>query len=98
MISRLVTMVLMGDVSLPVPAILSQIAAGIDIFIHLGRLRDGSRKLLEVNEVIGMCDGQIELSCLFRYEAAAGEGEMGRWECVNSLKRRGKLEGAGIDL
>lgn len=96
MVSRLVTMVLMGNVSLPVPAILSQIASGIDIFIHLGRLRDGSRKLLEINEVLGMEEGQVKLSCLYRYEADAGEEVRGQWKRVNALQRRGKLQRAGM--
>ncbi len=96
MISRLVTMVLMGNVSLPVQAILSQIASGIDIFIHLGRLRDGSRKLLEINEVLGIREGQVELSCLYRYETDAGEEVRGQWKRVKALQRREKLQRAGI--
>lgn len=52
MISRLETMVLMG-MDLPLPAIERQIASGLDIIVHLGRLRDKSRKVLEVTEVLG---------------------------------------------
>lgn len=52
MLSRLETMVLMG-IDLPLPAIQRQIASGIDILIHLGRLRDKSRKVLKIMEVLG---------------------------------------------
>ncbi len=52
MLSRLETMVLMG-MDLPLPAIQRQIASGLDIIVHLGRLRDKTRKVLEVTEVLG---------------------------------------------
>ena len=64
MLSRLETMVLMG-MDLPVPAIRGQIAAAIDIIVHLGRLRDKSRKLLEICEITGIENGQIILSRLY---------------------------------
>lgn len=67
MLSRLETMVLMG-MNLPLPAIQRQIASGIDIIVHLGRLRDKSRKLLEVSEVLGYEDGKICLQLLYKYE------------------------------
>ena len=67
MISRLETMVLMG-MDLPLPAIERQIASGLDIIVHLGRLRDKSRKVLEVTEVLGYRDGQIHLQTIYRYE------------------------------
>ena len=67
MISRLETMVLMG-MDLPLPAIERQIASGLDIIVHLGRLRDKSRKVLEVTEVLGYWDGQIHLQTIYRYE------------------------------
>ena len=65
MISRLETMVLMG-MDLPLPAIERQIASGLDIIVHLGRLRDKSRKVLEVTEVLGYWDGQIHLQTIYR--------------------------------
>ena len=52
MLSRLETMTLMG-VELPLEAIRRQIASGVDILIHLGRMRDKSRKVLEITEVCG---------------------------------------------
>lgn len=72
MLSRLETMVLMG-MELPLPAIRSQIASGIDILVHLGRLRDKSRRVLSIAEIIGMTDGEIALRELFRFEEAGEE-------------------------
>lgn len=67
MLSRLEMMVLMG-VEIPLEAIRRQIASAIDLFVHLGRLPDGSRKLLEISETIGFEAGQIKLKKLFQYE------------------------------
>lgn len=72
MLSRLETMVLMG-MELPLPAIRSQIASGIDILVHLGRLRDKSRRVLSIAEIIGMADGEIALRELFRFEETGEE-------------------------
>lgn len=66
MLSRLETMVLMG-MDLPLPAIRSQISSGIDIMIHLGRLRDKSRRVLNIIEISGMEQGEIVLNELFRF-------------------------------
>ena len=64
MLSRLETMVLMG-MDLPLGAIRAQMASGIDIIVHLGRLRDRSRKVIEISEVIGIENGEIKLKRLF---------------------------------
>ena len=64
MLARLETMVLMG-IEMPLLAIRSQIASGIDIVIHLGRLHDKSRKVLEIDEVVGLKNGDIMLRKLF---------------------------------
>ena len=74
MLSRIETMVLMGK-DLPLPAIRSQIASGIDVMVHLGRLRDRSRKVLGIYEVLGIKEGRIELGTLFEFQE---EGERGR--------------------
>ena len=66
MLSRLETMVLMG-VELPLEAIRRQIASGVDILVHLGRMRDRSRKVLEVTEVCGFEDGQIRIRPLYQW-------------------------------
>ena len=71
MLRRLETMVLMG-VEMPVSAIRGQIASAIDIIIHLGRVRDGSRKLMEIDEVLGICDGQVKLAKLFIFDQKKG--------------------------
>lgn len=99
MISRLETMVLMG-VELPLPAIRSQIASGINIFVHLGRMRDKSRKVLSITEVEGFKDGEIILNELYRFEEkpeCAGQVQ-GALLKVGSLKHREKLKRAGISF
>ncbi len=64
MLARLETMVLMG-IEMPLLAIRSQISSGIDILIHLGRMKDKSRKVLEIDEVVGIEDGELVLRKLF---------------------------------
>ncbi|MCR5097390.1 MAG: CpaF family protein [Lachnospiraceae bacterium] len=89
MVSRLETMVLMAsDVDLPVSAIRKQIASGIDIFIHLGRIKTGERKLLEIAEVMGMEDNEVKLSTLYAYEES---GDTGGWIRKNELEHTKKL-------
>jgi pilus assembly protein CpaF len=68
MLSRLETMVLQGAEGLPLEAIRQQIASAIDIIIHLSRLRDKSRKTMEITEVLGMKDGEIQLNPLYVFE------------------------------
>ena len=68
MLSRLEVMTLMAGEELPVAAIRRQIASALDIMVHLGRLRDGSRKVLNICQVEGMNEGQIVLSDLFEYK------------------------------
>lgn len=97
MLLRLETMVLMGA-DLPLPAIRSQIASAVDILIHLGRLRDRSRRVLEIAEVNGIENGEIILHTLFRFREmeSAKKGEVrGRLEKVGELLDRQKLEMAG---
>lgn len=68
MLSRLETMVLQGASGLPLEAIRQQIGSAIDIIIHLSRLRDKSRKTIEITEVVGYKDGQIILNPLYVFE------------------------------
>ena len=68
MLSRLETMVLQGASGLPLQAIRQQIGSAIDIIIHLSRLRDKSRKTMEITEVIGYQDGEIKLNPLYVFE------------------------------
>lgn len=86
MLSRLETMVLMG-MELPLPAIRSQIASGIDILVHLGRLRDKSRKVLNIAEIAGMEKGEIQLNELFRFVEEKEEGK----KVCGKLVRTGEL-------
>lgn len=93
MISRLETMVLMG-MDLPVQAIRAQIASGIDVFVHLGRLKDKSRKVLNISEVLGMEDGIVRLATLYEYTGNDEDG--GTWRKPNELKNKRKLLMAGF--
>ena len=77
MISRLETMVLQG-MEIPVLAIRKQIASAIDIFIHLGRLPNGERKLLEISEVIGVEGEDIRLNTLYEFDYET-MGKESRW-------------------
>ena len=67
MLSRLETMVLQGASGLPLEAIRQQIASAVDIIIHLSRLRDKSRKTMEITEVLGYKNGKIVLNPLYRF-------------------------------
>ena len=67
-LSRLETMVLQGADGLPLEAIRQQIASAVDIIVHLSRLRDHSRKTMEITEVLGYRDGEIQLSPLYVFE------------------------------
>lgn len=68
MLSRLETMVLQGAAGLPLEAIRQQIASAVDIIIHLSRLRDKSRKTMEITEVVGYENGKILLNPLYVFE------------------------------
>ena len=84
MLSRLETMVLQGAAGLPLEAIRQQIASAVDIIIHLSRLRDKSRKTMEITEVVGYKNGKIILNPLYRFV----EDEFSTLEKVSgSLKR-----------
>lgn len=98
MISRLETMVLMG-MDIPMAAIEKQIASAIDIFVHLGRLRDKSRKVLEITEVLGYEKGEIKLNSLYQFEEKKGsemEGMYGTWNKKGELKNTEKLKNTGL--
>ena len=99
MLNRLETMVLMG-MELPLAAIRKQIASGIDIIVHLGRLRDKTRKVLQIMEIVGLEQGEIQLSPLYLFEEE-GEEEgriVGTLQRKKELIHREKLESAGIRL
>ena len=98
MLNRMETLVLMG-LDIPLTAIRQQIASGIDILVHLGRLRDKSRKVLQVDEVGEVIDGKIELYPLYEYEEEGEEdgrvkGSLKKTK--NKLKSVDKCKRAGI--
>lgn len=87
MLSRLENMILMG-MEIPLDAIRQQIASGIDIIVHLGRLRDKTRKVMEIVEVRGFENGEIVLSPLYRFEE---EGETDGGKILGALQKKGEL-------
>ena len=102
MLARLETMVLMG-LEIPLTAVRRQIASGIDIMVHLGRLRDKSRKVLQILEILGYDSksGEVQTQVLYDFEE---EGEdacgniMGTLKKRRELMRRQKLQRAGYQI
>ena len=98
MLARLENMVLMG-MELPLTAIRQQIASGIDIIVHLGRLRDRSRRVLEITEIIGCENNEIKLNPLYEFEEAGENSDgciIGRLGKKGNLLRENKLRAAGL--
>ena len=97
MLDRLETMVLLGS-DIPLMAARRQIASAIDVMVQLGRLRDGSRCVLEISEILGCRDGEIEKNPLFVYQEGNEDmpGALKRTGAVfvqqTKLKRAGKKE------
>ena len=71
MLSRLETMALMGG-ELPLAAIRSQIASALDLTVHLGRLKDRTRRVLSVDEILGLREGEIRIESIFRHDREKG--------------------------
>lgn len=100
MLSRLETMILMG-MDIPINAVRRQLEAGIDIIVHLGRLRDKSRKVLEIVEITGFENGEIVLSTLYQFKETSNSTPkkvVGSLNKVGELQYTGKLQAAGIKL
>ena len=98
MLYRLETMVMMG-MDIPVTAIRRQIASGIDLMIHLGRLRDKRRVLLEISEIDGCRDGEIMINPLYCFQELSGNKSgavKGTWVKKGELHHKDKLLMAGI--
>ena len=98
MLSRLENMVLMG-MELPLAAIRQQISSGIDIIVHLGRLRDKGRRVMEIAEVMEYADGCIPLNPIYGFEEEGEDNEgniIGRLEERGHLLHREKLKAAGL--
>lgn len=96
MLHRLETMMLMG-IELPLIAIQQQIASALDIIVHLGRLRDKSRKVLEITEVLGYENGRIQLQTLYKFqEEGMEDGKIkGKLVKESEIVQREKLLAAG---
>lgn len=87
-LSRLETMVLMAGVDLPVRAIREQVAGAVDMVIQQARLKDGSRRVTAISEVVGMEGDIITMQDLFAFDYSAGRDEQGRF--------RGGLRSTGL--
>jgi len=87
-LARLETMVLMGGFDLPVRAVREQAASALDILIHLSRLRDGSRRVVQVCEVEGMEGDTVVLQDIFYFDFSMGVDEKG--------ESRGRLKSTGL--
>lgn len=98
MLLRLENMILMAA-PLPISAIRRQIASGVDIIVHLGRLRDKSRKVLEISEVCGMRNEDILLNEIFQFQETSqkkSEKVEGKLERIGELIHIYKMETAGM--
>ena len=87
-LSRLETMVLMAGIDLPVRAIREQVAGAVDMVIQQARLKDGSRRITAISEVVGMESDIITMQDLFAFDFSAGRDEQGRF--------RGTLRSTGL--
>ena len=98
MLARLENMVLMG-MDLPLAAIGQQIASGVDLIVHLGRLRDKSRRVLEIMEVMSCEKNEIMLNPLFLFEETGEDDNgiiVGKLERKGELRHGDKLKAAGL--
>ena len=99
MLSRIETMVMSGA-ALPLEAIRGQMAGALDIIVHLGRLRDHSRRVLSIVEVCEYAQGEIRLNKLYEFREYSDAGSKGKvfgtLEKVGELENKAKLKAAGI--
>ena len=87
-LARIETMVLMSGMDLPIRAIREQVASAVDLIVHLHRLRDGTRRVTHVTEVVGMEGDIITMQDLFLFDYGMGIDEAGMY--------KGKLKATGI--
>jgi pilus assembly protein CpaF len=78
-IARVETMVLMAGMDLPARAVREQIASALDLIVHIGRLRDGTRRITHVTEVVGMEGQVVTLQDIFLFDYSAGLDPEGRF-------------------
>ena len=97
MCTRLENMILMG-IDIPLSAIRRQIVSGIDVIVHLGRLRDRSRKVLEIQEIVGVNQDEFVLNPLFLFEEEGEENGkiIGTLQRKEALQNDYKLKAAGL--
>ncbi|MFB4159392.1 CpaF family protein [Geomicrobium sp. JSM 1781026] len=101
MLSRLETMVLMSGLDLPIPAIRRQISSSIELIVQLGRLRDGSRRVLQISEILDYEDGEIQYRDLFKFNISSvdstPEKVVGKLEPTNEIMQQiEKWQAAGF--
>ena len=100
-ISRIEVMTLMGAEEMPLKAIRQQIASGIDIIVQLGRLRDKSRRVLEISEIDSFTDGEIMLNSLYHFEESGVDDDgriLGQLVKTGTLRHTQKLCAAGLKI
>ncbi len=102
-LARIETMVLMAGMDLPIRAVREQIASAVDLIVHLHRLKDGTRRITHITEVLGMEGDVVTTNDLFKFDYGMGIDEEGRY--LGRLKATGfrprfseKLEQNGIML
>ncbi|SDB87039.1 pilus assembly protein CpaF [Raineyella antarctica] len=78
-LSRLETLVMMSGIELPLRAVREQVSSAVDLIVHLSRLRDGTRRVTSVTEVLGMEGQTITLQDIFDFDFAAGVDRDGRF-------------------
>src|SRR5207249_9002178 len=101
MLRRLETMVLMTGYELPLRAIREQIASGVDLIVHTGRLKDGTRKVINITEVYGIEDDEILTQDIFAYKQTGVEdGKIQGGLAPTGIRPTfmAKLEGHGVEL
>lgn len=98
MLTRLETMVLMG-IELPLSAVRRQIASGVDIIVHLGRLRDKSRRVLEIVEILGFENEEIQTMPIYQFQESGEENGkvLGELIKVNEITHTEKLKASGVN-
>ena len=100
-ISRIEVMTLMGVEEMPLKAIRQQVASGIDIIVQLGRLRDKSRRVLEISEIDSFTDGEIMLNSLYHFEESGVDDDgriLGQLVKTGTLRHTQKLCAAGLKI
>lgn len=100
-ISRIEVMTLMGAEEMPLKAIRQQVASGIDIIVQLGRLRDKSRRVLEISEIDSFTDGEIMLNSLYQFEESGVDEDgriLGQLVKTGTLRHTQKLCAAGLKI